>query len=82
MLELKNIIMFTGENCSGCKVMKNLMDRENVKLKIIVDTSSVDGMLHARKYRVQSLPTFVNVNNMEMIIGTASLNQLTELNNV
>jgi hypothetical protein len=79
-VKLENTIMFSGESCYGCEFMKDKMDRGKIQLQEIIDVSTNEGMHKAMKYRVQSLPAFVNTLNCESIIGTTSIKKLTELN--
>ena len=80
MIELENIIMFTGEFCGGCKIAKTMLDKEGYCIKTY-DVDTKLGSDKAALYDVRNLPTFVNTVTSERLIGSYPLSFLKSLNN-
>ena len=78
-VNLNNLIMFTGSQCSGCNTMKKMFTANEVNITIL-DVETKQGAIEATKYRIMSLPTFVNTKNGERWSGTNSLHYLKKLN--
>ena len=58
---------------------KRLHDND-VVLKWKYDVNDKRSMEFANKYRIRSLPTFMNMETMEQIIGVTSIKELEDLN--
>ena len=58
---------------------KRLHDND-VVLKWTYDVNNKRSMEFANKYRIRSLPTFMNMETMEQIIGVTSIKELEDLN--
>jgi len=79
MIELENLVMLSGENCSGCEISKAMFKRYDVDIKIL-DVKDSEASDLVKVFRVRSLPTFINQVNYNMLSGSYPLEQLIELN--
>jgi ribonucleoside-triphosphate reductase len=49
-------MLFTTENCPNCKMIKQLLEKENIKYEIVAADIEVD---LSNKYQIKQVPTLV-----------------------
>jgi len=76
---LENLILFSSSQCLPCKFLKERLEKEGYKIRVVL-IDDEENYQFTEKYKIRSLPTVVNKNTMEQIVGNTNINRLIELN--
>ena len=83
LAKLDVLLEFTSTSCGVCRKMKPAVEmllNENKHIHFAILNVDEDGVMDlADKYNVSTLPTFIHVNNGEIIGRTSGFKKLSDL---